>query len=295
MVKILVVDDSALDRRKTEGLLRKHPDFEPIFAENGNQALATVAAGGVDIVLTDLQMPEMDGLALVEALRENHAAIPVILMTAHGSEETAVMALQRGAASYVPKRNLAKDLVDTVLSVLEVTHGPLAADVRQVLERAETHFRIGVAIAEIATVVQHFEGDLLRYNVCNAGDLVQVGVALREALVNAVEHGSLELASELRDSDPQGYVALAAQRRAEAPYRDRHVRVVSVITPQEVQFTISDEGPGFDPKSLPDPEDPSVLERTYGRGLLLIRTFMDEVSHNAEGNVIMMVKRRRQT
>lgn len=56
---------------------------------------------------------------------------------------------------------------------------------------------------------------------------------------------------------------------------------------------IRDEGPGFDSTSLPDPTDPVNLEKVSGRGLLLIRTFMDEVRHNPKGNEIVLVKRRR--
>ena len=60
---------------------------------------------------------------------------------------------------------------------------------------------------------------------------------------------------------------------------------------REAVYVIRDEGPGFDPTGLPDPTDPSNLERVSGRGLLLIRTFMDEVHHNKAGNEITMVKR----
>jgi anti-sigma regulatory factor (Ser/Thr protein kinase) len=56
---------------------------------------------------------------------------------------------------------------------------------------------------------------------------------------------------------------------------------------------VRDEGRGFDPATLPDPLDPAQLETTTGRGLLLIRTFMDEVSFNATGNEITIVKRRK--
>src|SRR6202008_3824555 len=83
-------------------------------------ALARMEEARPDLVLTDMQMPELDGLELVEAVRARFPEVPVILMTAHGSEELAVNALQRGAASYVPKRSLAHDLVSTVGAVLEL-------------------------------------------------------------------------------------------------------------------------------------------------------------------------------
>ena len=54
---------------------------------------------------------------------------------------------------------------------------------------------------------------------------------------------------------------------------------------------IRDEGPGFDPTKLPDPTDPANMEKASGRGLLLIRTFMEEVRHNDQGNEITMVWR----
>ena len=55
------------------------------------------------VVLTDLQMPGLDGLALVQEIREKYPRLPVILMTAHGSEDVAILALRAGATNYVPE------------------------------------------------------------------------------------------------------------------------------------------------------------------------------------------------
>ncbi|MCH8177635.1 MAG: NRDE family protein, partial [Proteobacteria bacterium] len=65
--------------------------------ENGKQALAKIAASPPDLVVTDLMMPEMNGLELVRTIRRRHADIPVILMTAYGDESTAIEALEAGA------------------------------------------------------------------------------------------------------------------------------------------------------------------------------------------------------
>jgi anti-sigma regulatory factor (Ser/Thr protein kinase) len=115
--------------------------------------------------------------------------------------------------------------------------------------------------------------------------------ALQEALINAIHHGNLEVGSELRERDDKAYQrrSTSAHRRAlPQSSRPRH----GPQSPAEAVYVIRDEGPGFDPSKLPDPTDPSNLERVSGRGLLLIRTFMDEVHHNAIGNEITMVKRR---
>ena len=59
-----------------------------------------------------------------------------------------------------------------------------------------------------------------------------------------------------------------------------------------MRFVIRDDGQGFDPARLPDPTDPELLERTSGRGVFLMRAFMDEVSFNETGNEATLTKRR---
>ena len=115
---VLVVDDSEMDRRLAAGLLKKETSVDVTFAADGREALEKIAHHPPEIVVTDLQMPNMDGLHLVRAIRQKHASIPVVLMTGKGSEEIAVEALENGAASYVTKKLLARDLPDTVRRVL---------------------------------------------------------------------------------------------------------------------------------------------------------------------------------
>ncbi|MCR4410902.1 MAG: response regulator, partial [Thermoguttaceae bacterium] len=121
MTTVLVVDDSAVDRRLVGGLLEKDSELQVRYAVDGADALAAMKRGPVDLVVTDLVMPGMDGLELVAAVRAGTPHVPVILMTSKGSEEIAVRALQEGAASYVPKRILAQDLLDTVHRVLSLS------------------------------------------------------------------------------------------------------------------------------------------------------------------------------
>jgi anti-sigma regulatory factor (Ser/Thr protein kinase) len=129
--------------------------------------------------------------------------------------------------------------------------------------------------------------------LCDENQQLRVGVALREAMINAMHHGNLEVRSHLLENNDRSYIDLVAERRRQAPYQDRRVRVTVRQTTAEAAYTICDEGPGFDPGDLPDPRDPGNLDKVSGRGLLLIRTFMDDVRHNETGNAITMVKRRK--
>ena len=121
--------------------------------------------------------------------------------------------------------------------------------------------------------------------------VLRVSMALREALINAIEHGNLEVSSALREQDDDSYSRQVHQRRELEPYRARRVMLSVREAPGEVTYVVRDEGPGFDVKTLPDPTDPENLLKASGRGVLLMRTFMDEIQHNALGNEVTMIKR----
>jgi len=295
MPNVLVVDDSPLDRFLAGSLLEAHTDLTAVYAEDGQQALEAMRNELPEVVLTDLQMPAMNGLQLVEAARRSYAFVPVILMTAHGSEDIAVQALRRGAASYVPKKNLAHDLVETVERVRSLARaGRNQQLVWERLVQTESHFTLPNDPVYLPPLISHLQDQMSLVGLCDKSGLVRVGKALHEILVNAIEHGNLELSSDLRESgDRSAYLQLAEERRRQEPYRDRQVHVTARFTHDQVVYIIRDEGPGFDPATLPDPTAPANLERTTGRGILLIRTFMDEVHFNATGNEITAVKRRK--
>jgi len=290
---VLIVDDNAMDRTLAAGIVQK-VGMSTQQAVHGKDALEVIARNPLDIVLTDMLMPEMDGLELVRQIKKHHASIPVILMTAHGSEEIAVKALKIGAASYVPKQILARELAHTIRDVLSVaTQQRDQQKAIACLAEANLNFVLGVSPSSIhEPVVGYLQEQLRDWNLCDDADLIRVGTALHEAFINAIEHGNLELDSDLRDSPDGAYQVLGEQRRGITPYRDRRVYVTARLTRENAQITIRDEGPGFDPSRLPDPTDPENIGKISGRGLLLIRTFMDDVTFNETGNQITLVKRK---
>jgi CheY-like chemotaxis protein/anti-sigma regulatory factor (Ser/Thr protein kinase) len=292
MTTILVVDDSPVDRRLAGALVEKRLGLNVAYAADGKEAVAIIDQAAPDLVLTDLQMPHMSGLELVEHIRRRHPLVPVILMTAHGSDEIAAQALKKGAASYVPKVKLADELADTVQSVLSVAK--VDREHRRLLEcltQTESHFVLENDPTLIPPLIGHLEAGLTRMKLCDETGLIQIAIALREAIINAMEHGNLEADSKLREDSGEQYYKLLAERRQQEPYSERRVHVVSRESRDEAVYIVRDEGPGYDPSILPDPTDPANLEKVSGRGLLLIRTFMDEVDHDDRGREITMVKR----
>lgn len=293
MLIVLIVDDSATDRRLAGGLLEQGDEFEICYAVDGKDALTQMELHVPDLVVTDLNMPEIDGLQLTETIREIYPFVPVILMTARGSEEIAVEALQRGASSYVPKRRLGQELAETVRKVATFAkqdRGQVRL-LRRML-RQEVEFSIENEDDLIASLVKFLQNGAASQGICDDTGRIRIGVALQEALTNACYHGNLEVSSTLREVDHRAFYQLAKERQRAAPYVDRRIYVSAKFTPEHVEYIIRDEGPGFDPSSLPDPTDPANLERPCGRGLLLMQTFMDEVRFNSAGNEVHLIKRR---
>jgi two-component system response regulator AtoC len=101
--KILIVDDEKDALSLLERIVVSERDYEVLKAESGFHALETLSARDADIVLTDLKMPGMDGLELLEKIREKWPDKTVIIMTAAGTIETAVEAIKKGAYDYITK------------------------------------------------------------------------------------------------------------------------------------------------------------------------------------------------
>lgn len=293
MARVLIVDDNPLDLR-VAAKLAEAEGMQVLHARDGRDALGLLAGDRPDVLLTDLDMPHMNGLELVCEIRKSHPGVPVVLMTARGSEEIAVEALKCGASSYVPKRNLKRDLGPTLRMVIEAAAA--RSERRKVfglMEHTESRFVLGYEPRGPAALVSYCQDAMRMMNLCDEAEMVRVGTALAEAIQNAIDHGNLELDSRLREEgDGTEYHELGRRRSDESPYRDRRVHVTARLTPAEAVFVVRDDGPGFDPASRPDPTAPENLALSYGRGLMLIHTFMDEVRFNDRGNEITMVQRK---
>ncbi len=98
-------------------------------------------------------------------------------------------------------------------------------------------------------------------------DCFAIRLAMEEALINAIKHGN--------KFD-----------------RSRKIRVSTDIDTQRVVITIEDQGDGFDPASVPDPTIDENLEKPCGRGIMLMKAYMDEVIYNDKGNEVRMIKHR---
>jgi len=288
MPTILVVDDTAVDRRLAGGLLEASPNLEVCYAENGAQALLKIGVELPDLVVTDLQMPELDGLELVTTISEKYPDVPVVLMTAHGSEVVAAQALANGAASFVPKSELAENLLETVMHILVMaeTDSRFKKLVR-CTRKTEFEFDLENDPSIIDPLIEMLQQLALSQGLLTQNNRVQMGVALEHAILNAMIRGNLELS---RSDMPVMNRNLIEERSKKEPYRKRRVYFRSLVTRERAEFTVRDEGSGFDTENILSSTDPNSFRDGTGRGLVLIQAFMDEVSFTDEGRELRMTK-----
>ncbi|HWU82045.1 MAG TPA: sigma 54-interacting transcriptional regulator [Methylophilaceae bacterium] len=120
--KILTVDDDP-DILKLLGMRLKAAGYQVVEAKSGEEALTQIAVSRPVLVISDLRMPGMDGMALFEAIQQTDPALPVIMLTAHGSIPEAVEATQRGVFGFLTKPFDSKLLLQQVEAALRISSG----------------------------------------------------------------------------------------------------------------------------------------------------------------------------
>jgi CheY-like chemotaxis protein len=297
MPRVLIAEDSMTQAIQFQMMLEEAA-YEVSHFVNGAEALAAIDKVRPDLVLTDMDMPEMNGLELVSSLRFQYPSIPTVLMTANGSDELAVRALEEGAAAYVPKAQLD----DMLLGTLDQVLGLMRADrnysnLIDCLNYNEFDFTLHNDPTLIEPLVDLMQQMLSGMKLCDTVERVRVGMALEHAIANAMLHGNLELSRDQLAEDEataiEGLRSEVEERQSLQPYCDRRIQFQAKMSPTEATFVIRDDGAGFDTSTVPQAGDARLLEREGGQGLVLMTTFMSEIRFNEKGNEVTLVKRPR--
>ena len=135
--RILVVDDKQSFCFMIKGYL-DDAGYQAECAASGIEALALLEQGGFDLVLSDMVMPEMDGMVLLRQVRSRHPLLPFVLVTAHGSVDSAVAAMKEGADDYLLKPLNREELLVVVARLLE--YARLRANYGQMLDSEREKF-----------------------------------------------------------------------------------------------------------------------------------------------------------
>lgn len=290
-MKVLIVEDNSdvahflVDLVSTE-----HHDTR--LAVDGAHGLAIYREYTPDLVITDIEMPTMTGLELLEAIRADDANTIVVIITAHGSEDYAIRALRLGAANYLKKPVHPGELLQLIRKYQSVvanrTMGPTFPGRtvrREFTMRFETRVQSAHRIADYLVVEA---AEALREE-----ERLAVHLGLLELLVNAMEHGNLRITGTEKAAAFQSDTLydLYQERQADPVLGKRGVTVDFKFDRNGCEWTIADEGEGFDWHAHGDTVNSANLMALTGRGIAVARLQFDELHYLGEGNVVRARKR----
>lgn len=292
MPHILLVEDSATQAEQIASTLEQH-GCEVARAENGIQALASIESQRPDLVVTDMRMPEMDGLELVRRIHSEHPTLPTVMTTAHGSEELAIDALATGAASYLSKRH--------IILLPELTHRIIRLSVansaslflKGSLARSNYRFVLDCSPKRIDPLICLIVRMLTAMGVAHTCQRIRIGVALDCVLYQSMIHGNLEEPVGEAPLSRKQAEALVKSKQGNEQTREMTDRIVGCkleVTDDRVIIVVEHQGKGNAFQHAAVPGTPESFESERGRGLLLLTSIMDEVMLSRRGHTVTMVK-----
>ncbi|TWU56923.1 Regulatory protein LuxO [Rubripirellula tenax] len=295
MSSILLAEDSSTHAALMRSILES-AGYHVECVENGRLALETLGQRQPDLVVTDLRMPELNGMELVRAIAEKYSHLPTVVVTARGSESLAVDALATGAANFVPKNSLHKLLNRVVGQTIRMAHADrVFGEGYPPLKRPEFTLTVANDIAAIEPVVLFVVQTLAATGHMNPTHRIRIGTAVYSAMLNAICFGNLEiqdsetLLSRLLAGDETG-VQEMAERAAKPEYARRTVELRFSVGEHDTRIQVSQTGRGRVTRMTPAPGTPESFELEQCRGLMLLTSLMDDVIFRAGNSEVVMVK-----
>jgi len=253
----------------------------------------------IDLILSDINLPGMTGIDLLKIARETKPDVSVVLITGFKTLDYAISAIKNGAQDYITKPF---DLVN-VRRIVEKVIRKRSKDQqkRRVLEFGQylkMNFSIPTGEIDPGVVADYFANLLLQTGFCDENEYNQYNLAFTEALINAVEHGSLELSSDIKENDFEKlalFEELKSRRIKDPKYANRKIEIAFEYRPELFVLNITDEGPGFNWRKFVDDHHRfrEVNTEAHGRGFMIIKHIVDEVYFNDKGNSITIIKHKK--
>jgi len=288
-MKILIAEDDLYSRRYLEDLLLLEK-YECLAAKNGEEALQLYKTNEIDIIISDIQMPKLSGLELLEEIRKERNDVIVIMTTAYGSEEFAIKALQLGANNYLKKPINIEQLLQLLIKYQKVLAQP-RIDFKVYGKIKTKHLKIEFEnkFESISEIVQK----LMYEMVANFDETenINIELGLLEIITNAIEHGNLEITyyEKQKALDNNTLEQLYNERFANPQLANRKVQIEYNLNETFCEWIIKDEGNGFDYNNLPDPTKDNLLELN-GRGIFISKFLFDELEYQGCGNTVRLKK-----
>lgn len=289
---IMLIDESKSFRQLASIVLKtEFSSLKMDAVEDTEHAIRLLRLASYKLIVIDVTLLNTSGCDILDHLNQRYPDIPVLVTSAMGIDHAVLKAFDRGVIGHVNKELVHDEFPTRIQSILNSAPNPEPNSLSSSLLKEQTSKFSIPNERHLIMKINNYVAQLLKiFNICSNREQMRVLLALEEALVNAICHGNLEVSSELRGVDDEAYTQLLNERCNSPQFNERRVEIRITVTNALAKIRIRDQGPGFDTSSLPDPREEINLGRSHGRGVLLMRSFMDEVHYNETGNEVTMIK-----
>lgn len=296
MPVILHVDPSTADRNSIREALSSQENWTIEGASSYEEARERLQLHPVDLILCEADLGDGEWRDLASMVLSRQMTTPVFIVSASMTVETAAQAARDGAEGVLVKGSDPSEWLFPLECAMERA---ASRALRQSAENTLAQQTLKFSLDNEKGRVPHLVGLLVehcdRFGLIDDRDRMRIQVALEEALLNSIVHGNLEVSSRLRELEGDIFEIAINERKQLEPFRNRRVTLIAEYTHTEAKFIIRDEGPGFDVEKVRNPTEDDAIALASGRGILLMRSFMDEIEFNDKGNEVSMWKQRSAT
>jgi len=263
-ITVLVVDDDR-DVLSTLTEILTELRLSPVSAENGREALDIIRARKIDLMITDLMMPQMNGFELIQNTRRLNVNIPIAVISGHGEVRNVVSALSQGAYNFITKPFTIREIETIVKRGLRLREFSLGT--HRLLEgvRNSTEMTLPNYPHLLPSVALYVVRECQWRGIEDEAALSNISICVDELLTNALLHGN-----DLDES--------------------RSIFVTLAFDQEKAMISVEDQGQGFDHRKVLGEFVDNVDTLPERRGLFIVHYLMDEVFFNDTGNKATMVK-----
>jgi len=261
MKQVILIIDDVEEIRISLSKIVEQLGVMPMTASNGLEALDLLQSEKIDLIITDLMMPEMDGLQFIVQSRKLNPRIPIAVISGYADIKNATFALTRGAFNFITKPFTIKEVENVVRKGLRLRELSLGTDRLLKTIRNRTDITIPSFTHLLPSVSFYVLKECQWRGIDNENLLNNISVCIDETLTNALTHGN--------QGNPDKTIAITLQ-----------------FDTEKFTFTIQDEGNGFDVKEFDRQLKQNAIDIPNKRGLFIVEYLADEISFNDKGNEV---------
>jgi CheY-like chemotaxis protein len=261
MKQVILIIDDVEEIRISLSKIVEQLGVVPLTASNGLEALDLLQSEKIDLIITDLMMPEMDGLQFIVQSRKLNPRIPIAVISGYADIKNATFALSRGAFNFITKPFTIKEVENVIRKGLRLRELSLGTDRLLKTIRNRTDITIPSFTHLLPSVSFYVLKECQWRGIDNENLLNNISVCIDETLTNALTHGN--------EGNPEKTIAITLQ-----------------FDTEKFTFTIQDEGNGFDVKEFDRQIKQNAIDIPNKRGLFIVEYLADEISFNDKGNEV---------